>query len=309
MTHVPKSSPSLRHYRELDGVRGIAALAVFFHHVCYTSVTVLPAGGSLAAGAARVLHRASAFGNNGVDLFFVLSGFLITSLLIKDRNSPQYFKDFYWKRALRILPLYFLCLAGISLLLRHNAGYILLSLAFLANFAHNFHIAADGPFWSLAIEEQFYLIWPGFVRRMTTQRLTKWAAAIWVATIVLRLVAGFWGHFDYLLTPLRADGLAAGALLACWNQVEAQGSGLGSRTRTMAVWLAAGAALAVAGYQGLGLPDALAANLRETGVVLVAAGLVGLLIAQAGSPRVAVFRSRPLIFFGLISYAMSLVSG
>ena len=73
-----------------------------------------------------------------------------------------------------------------------------------------------GPFWTLAIEEQFYLLWPTVVRRRAIQELQRWALAIGVGTIVLRLIAAGFGHRDYYFTFFHCDGLAWGAYLACW---------------------------------------------------------------------------------------------
>ena len=107
-----------------------------------------------------------------------LSGFLITSLLIKDRESAAYYHDFYWKRALRILPVYLLCLAGVLLFVPGSARFALLALLFVANFARVFHVQPEGPFWSLAIEEQFYIFWPTLVRRRSVEAIGWWAAGI-----------------------------------------------------------------------------------------------------------------------------------
>src|SRR5580698_4778406 len=119
---APARSRHLAHIRELDGVRGIAAIMVFFHHVCFVSIN--PAGWGAPV---RFLRIISIPGNSGVDLFFALSGFLITSLLIEARSKPAYYHDFYWKRVLRILPLYILCLVGVLLFIPGTRGYVLLS--------------------------------------------------------------------------------------------------------------------------------------------------------------------------------------
>ncbi len=202
----------LRHVPELDGIRGLAALAVFFHHVCFTSVHVNaePGWPSLIAW----LYRMSAYGNRGVDLFFALSGFLITSILLQDRRSSRYYQDFYWKRALRILPLYLVCLLGVLIFL-HQYAYVALSAFFVVNFASVLHVQGFGPFWTLSIEEQFYLLWPTVVRRKTVAQVRGWALGLGVTAIGLRYVFALRGHHNYSLTFLHCDGLAFGALLAC----------------------------------------------------------------------------------------------
>ena len=208
-TVPPVGHPRRRlvHVRELDGVRGIAALVVLFHHVCYTSISPEGWGNSV-----RLLSAVSHYGAAGVDLFFVLSGFLISSLLIEDRGSPRYYHDFYWKRALRILPLYFVCLAGVLTFYPHSGTYVLASALFIANFAWLFHIDPAGPFWTLAIEEQFYLIWPTVVRRRSIEAISRWAMAIGLGAVALRLLAAYTGHHNYQFTFFRCDGLGDGCV-------------------------------------------------------------------------------------------------
>src|SRR5579862_8457813 len=144
----PETKGRLVRLGELDGLRGAAALMVFFHHVCFTSINP-----NQWEGVIRVLYSASAFGFAGVNVFFVLSGFLITKLLIEDRSAPAYYQNFYWKRALRIVPLYVICLLAVYLFIPGSAGYVLLCALFISNFAQLFHITSNGPFWTLAIEE------------------------------------------------------------------------------------------------------------------------------------------------------------
>jgi len=293
----------LHYIRELDGIRGIAALAVFFHHLCFASI-IRPQ-----PGIRLVLYNASHVGVYGVDLFFVLSGFLITTLLIEDRTRPAYYANFYWKRALRILPLYILCLIYVLLFVAHSAAYVLLSLVFLANFALIFHIAFAGPFWTLAIEEQFYLLWPTVVRRRSVIELSRWAIGIIAGAILLRTIAALFGHNNYIFTFFHCDGLAAGALLACIFEKRERTGVRGSMW-----WLGGSFILGLVLFtvpqllapQGA-VQISLVANAQQTGVTLLAAAIVGFAILQRGKPVVALFRSRILTFFGLISYAMYMV--
>ncbi len=290
----------LLHIRELDGIRGIAAILVFFHHVCYTNFNPVGWGPGV-----RFLYRFSSIGDHGVDLFFVLPGFLITSLLIKDRASPAYYRDFYWKRALRILPLYAMCLLGVALFIPHAGKEVLLSAFFVVNLAQLFNIGTTGPFWTLAIEEQFYLLWPTVVRRRSIHQLSRWAFAIGLIALVLRLGFACFGHYNYHLTFLRCDGLAAGALLACWYERRETRI---IRRESTAIALAAVAGLLCilaqipipATHRGI----AFSAGLIQTGVTLLAVSFIACVIANQGAPLLAVFRSRLLVFFGLISYAM-----
>jgi len=308
-TDVPEGTPpgkrALVHIRELDGVRGIAAMAVFFHHVCFASVTEQGWGGGI-----RFISHLSHYGSAGVDLFFVLSGFLITSLLIEDRGSSRYYHDFYWKRALRILPLYLICLLGVLAFYPHSGGYVLMSALFVANFAWLFHLDPSGPFWTLAIEEQFYLIWPTVVRRRSIEAISNCAVVIGLSAVILRLIAACWGHHNYQFTFFHCDGLAMGAWLSCrferWNR-------LGFRSPRDKVAWAAGLVLAIvlivlafhmpAGSRG----DAFNAAFFQTAVTLFAGAWIAFLLVHRGKSFLGLFRSRILTFFGLISYAMYMI--
>jgi peptidoglycan/LPS O-acetylase OafA/YrhL len=290
------------HLRELDGVRGLAALMVFFHHVCFISV---PRGHW--SGPVRLLRAISAQGSYGVDLFFVLSGFLITSLLLEARPRPAYYRDFYWKRALRILPLYLLCLLGVLLLVPGSRDFVILSAFFLANFAHVLHVHGTGPFWTLAIEEQFYLLWPTVVRRRATRELQRCALWIGAGTILLRLIAAAFGHRDYYFTFLHCDGLAWGAWLACWFSQRETRKGTARRegTAVAVVFVTAAVLIALSASHAASVRAlAFSGCLRQTAVALLAAALIALLITHAGARSLRVLRSGPLPFFGLISYAM-----
>jgi peptidoglycan/LPS O-acetylase OafA/YrhL len=293
----------LTHIRELDGVRGIAAIMVFFHHVCFTSIrsTGWPTP-------VLLLRTVSMAGSDGVDLFFVLSGFLITSLLVDARDRPAYFHDFYWKRALRILPLYLVCLLGVFLFVRGSSGYVLLCIFFISNFAQVFHVVSNGPFWTLAIEEQFYLLWPAVVRRRSVAQLRRLALAIGTAAILLRLAAAAFGHYNYYLTFLRCDGLAAGAFLGCWFLQRDPGAGQRVRENwTIALGLLLGITLIALPTPGQGRLIAFSAALDQTGTTLICASVVAFVIGHSGEPGLTFLRSPALTFFGLISYAMYMV--
>jgi peptidoglycan/LPS O-acetylase OafA/YrhL len=286
----------------LDGVRGIAAVMVFFHHLCFVDLNPTQWGPGV-----RALCTVSAAGMRGVDLFFVLSGFLITSLLIKDRASTAYYQDFYWKRALRILPLYLLCLLGVAIFVPHSSGEVLLSTFFIVNFSQIFHVETTGPFWTLAIEEQFYILWPTVVRRRSIERLGRWALGIGLSAVVLRFVFACVGHYNYHFTFLRCDGLAAGALLACWFERRADTTTLNRREST-SIAIASGLGLLCMLVRVL-MPttqrgEAFNADLYQTGVTLLSGSAIAFILVKRGSPMLAFLRSRLLLFFGLISYSM-----
>lgn len=189
----------VKRIEQLDGVRAIAIAAVFIHHTLHVKLLWM-----------------------GVDLFFILSGFLITGILInnKTQSLKQYFGHFYERRARRILPPYLLLLAITSLIFgmawaRHWYFYL-----FLMNFVIAFHVPHPQSLdvlWSLAVEEQFYLLWPLVVYFFSEQTITWAAAAIVFAAPLLRwfctpLFAYHWPI--YALTPFRMDLLAMGALIS-----------------------------------------------------------------------------------------------
>jgi len=291
-------------FPELDGMRGIAVLLVFFHHI-----TLLSGAGQWST-LQTALSAIFVFGRFGVDIFFVLSGFLITSLLIKDSDSPAYYRDFYWKRVLRVLPLYFVVLLLILIFVPHSGPYVAFAAFFLANFASIFHIYLTTPFWSLAVEEQFYLLWPTVARRRSLLSLSRIAILVAAVSFILRLLFALRGHYNFYFTYLHCDGLALGALLACRFEYRRRHH-LASTAddRPLLITLIAGlAAFVSAQLLGAHGPHvAFAANLELTGVTLFFCGLIGLLIAHTGARAVAVLRSPLLTFFGLISYAFYLV--
>lgn len=299
---VTASSRRLGHIRELDGVRGLAAIMVFFHHLCFTSIE--PAGWGAPV---RLLRTVSIAGGYGVDLFFVLSGFLITSLLIEARGHRSYYHDFYWKRALRILPLYIACLIGVAIFIPGSRDYVLLSAFFISNFAWIFHVLSNGPFWTLAIEEQFYLLWPTVVRRRSIAQLRHWALAIGLGAVLLRFIAAIFGHRNYYFTFFHCDGLAFGALLAYWYCRKRPAEGITSReiraigiTFLFGLLCVAIASLPASGERAVSF----SAAFLLTGVTLLCGSAIAFLISRTGQKRLAVLRSPLLTFFGLISYAM-----
>ena len=177
-------------------------------------------------------------GWSGVDLFFGLSGFLITGILLDDRGDRHYFRNFYVRRTLRIFPLYYGLLAVIFLMMPHlwpalfsNPGVaeIRSHQGWLWMYATNILMTMVGDmdsfrfgwlelntFWSLAVEEHFYLVWPATVYLCSRRSLVGVCAAIGVISLATRGWYFHKGNIDavYVFTPCRADALAAGALLA-----------------------------------------------------------------------------------------------
>jgi peptidoglycan/LPS O-acetylase OafA/YrhL len=213
------------HWPALDGLRGTAILAVLICH--YTALLPRP------LGLAGVLENGWA----GVDLFFVLSGFLITGILVDAKGTRHYFRNFYARRLLRIFPLYygFLAVLLLALLFSRIAHWdsdeslqqLRAAQPWLWTYMANFWIAAQKqwsewseiviPLWSLSVEEQFYLVWPLVVFCCSGRALIRICLGILIGAPLLRLVLTACGtnwFAIYTWTPTRADSLAAGALLA-----------------------------------------------------------------------------------------------
>ena len=214
----------LRHLPPLDGLRAFAALIVMMHHWFQAFTTPL--------GAAEPLRRLAMFGHTGVDLFFVLSGFLITRILLQTREEPRYFRNFYARRTLRIFPLYFGFLIFFYLVwsrLDPNPHPWPSGAPWYFSYLQNMQLTfggqdlyGPGHFWSLAIEEHFYLIWPLLIF-LVPVRGVPWLVAGAVATsVVSRMILLSKGFGVFYFTPCRLDELALGGLLA-WLEIRAGG--------------------------------------------------------------------------------------
>ncbi len=207
------------HVPELDGLRGIAVLLVILAHFgAYAPTQRIPA--------ADVLRVGFDFGWVGVDLFFVLSGFLITGILLEAKGSPNYFQSFYMRRVLRILPLYYVSVAVLFWFFRPAhvpASEQVWYWTYLANWRIAFDpdsVVALSHFWSLAIEEQFYLVWPLVVFLISESALIPVCLGLIFIPLALRNVPAFqalhavYDQLFYTLTPFRVDSLGFGALAA-----------------------------------------------------------------------------------------------
>ena len=225
----PNQSPSRFRIPELDGLRGIAILLVLIHH--YLAGHLGPEAGWIADWVTQVF----ALSWSGVDLFFVLSGFLIGGILLEERESPNYFSSFFIRRASRILPLYFAWLILYWIILWSHKLDIgsdqwLETFAPIyphwayAAFAQNFFVAGRevfGPFWlgatwSLAVEVQFYLLVPFLVRFISERKLPWVLGAIMVAVPLLRVMM-YMCHptvFVYTVLPCRVDTFVLGIFCA-----------------------------------------------------------------------------------------------
>jgi peptidoglycan/LPS O-acetylase OafA/YrhL len=222
---VPAAVSEQSYIPQLDSLRAIALGLVIITHWMGN----FPPTGSWWVDLPLISCR---IGWIGVDLFFVISGFLITGILIDTRQAPGYFRNFYARRALRIMPLYYVVLTliacaapTIAILAPLKLGHAYIGdlkwhYAFLTNISEGMGLSksrAIGVFWSLAVEEHFYLIWPLIVYQYHANLLKLCIGGI-VASCLLRIVLLFGmdanEHLIGYLTPCRIDSLLAGSLVA-----------------------------------------------------------------------------------------------
>ncbi|MGH3851598.1 MAG: acyltransferase family protein, partial [Pseudonocardiaceae bacterium] len=204
----PRSASAERHGKgfrpDVEGLRAIAVVLVLLFHAKLAGVP----GGFI-----------------GVDVFFVISGFLITGILLDTRKRERCLRDFYVRRVLRIFPIYYASLAFFTVILwtqdTVRSERMLANMPWFWTYLQNYLIAFRGwsfmlpiaHFWSLAIEEQFYMVWPLLVVRLRDSRLLVICAVAAVFSCVLRQFDVSW-PYAYMFTFTRLEGLMLGAALA-----------------------------------------------------------------------------------------------
>jgi peptidoglycan/LPS O-acetylase OafA/YrhL len=302
----------------LDGVRGLAVMMVLMFHFVGQ---MLPTN-----WIERAILGVTKYGLLGVDLFFVLSGFLITGILYEARSKPHYFRNFYMRRLLRIFPLYYGALALIffvapliPLLRGPTLDHLLERQAWAWLYGVNVYLAGHeewsfsylNHFWSLSVEEHFYLFWPVvvFLLARRPRALIAVSLAISVGAMVARLIGILMGLSWWataVLTPFKLDGLAMGAFLAVMAR---QPGGLDWLVRSLPRVATVVSGLLAVTYiwtvlvsrQGLELVGAVRAALFQ---IMLACLLVWALIAPTQSATSRFFRSRSMVFLGTYSYGL-----
>jgi peptidoglycan/LPS O-acetylase OafA/YrhL len=315
------ASPGVFDFRQrmpaLDGLRGLAILSVFLYHYAGGTGTDHHSTGLLL----RAMYGVTQFGWAGVDLFFVLSGFLITGILFDTQNDPAYYGKFYARRSLRIFPIYYLFLAimtGIGVAIgvhwRAGDGWFLLYAGFPAALVKPEIIPQSAyiritHLWSLCMEEQFYLVWPWLIAKLAAPKRILWmCVALMCGALTLRILV--WGAgwlsagWAYTFLPFRMDSLALGAALAILIR--------GKHTDTLAK-----AAPYVLGVASAGLVAVFAASrttdhegrwidtIGFTTIAFASAGLLVLVVLRRGAVY-KLFSTQALRTVGKYSYGLYL---
>ncbi len=278
----------MRRIAELDGLRGIAAVLIVAYHL-FTDY--LP--GCWAA----------------VDVFFVLSGFLITGIVLQHGRSARFLLAFYLRRGLRIWPVYYLVIAILVLCGLSNKGALPYFLTYTQYLP--WYWGSEMPTWklmqhtwTLALEEQFYLIWPALVL-LAGRRISGILAVGLAAAAALARVAGI----NWWLLAGRCDGFALGGLLAVLLADPIAETGR-KRSMNWAIGLGAIAMLLVAIMAATGrlfdVGGPITMGVRTTVASLGSFTLVTVLFCHSGHRLFAFLRSRPLVYLGTISYGIYL---
>ena len=303
------TAPSSR-FAQLDGLRGLAILLVVFYHFTPSKGIPVP------------LQFALQVGWVGVDLFFVLSGFLITGILLEEVKTPGYYGRFVARRSFRIFPLYYVSLLLIGFVVYQPGikwGEFLQAYGgwWFLTYLGNFYVVklnswpALGyliPLWSLQVEEQFYVTYPFLVGKLREKTLVRALVAMVVLALVFRvaftiavpdLLVG-----PYVLMPCRMDSLAMGGLIAV------MGLDRKAWTSTVAKLAYAACGLAFLGIWWVAQGTPWPATMRTIGYSLIDIAFAGLLLVllDSRSTRLRdVFSNRPLVAIGRISYGMYLL--
>jgi len=317
-------------YPAIDGLRAVAFFMVFFVHY-----------GTMASNAEFLQ-----WGWTGVDLFFVISGFLITGILYDSLHRTDYFRGFYIRRALRIFPIFYafwvLMLVLTPVLHIQWTRYNLAGAAYLGNFfmpgarlgLHpdglgvaylSFHVRGhlnfiDGQhLWSLCIEEQFYLVWPAILWLVRTRQKILRLCLIVIVVIPLLRVLYFHLHpamlgagYLYVSTWSRVDTLMVGAALALWLRGSAPSPRTLQRLAVITLFAAPLLLAVLYSYEGVHLAgtsyDPIVDTVGFTLIALASAGLL-LLCLDLRSPLTRMLQTRWLVSLGRISYGLYFVQG
>ncbi len=297
------------HIPALDGVRGIAILLVTFFRFGRDAATQM--------GVDSRLEPFLRIGERGVDLFFVLSGFLITGILLDAVGRQHFFLNFYWRRTLRIFPLYYAAILLCLFVIPHWAadsakfdlayGQQFYLWTYLANLkmslVNEWCFGAMDHFWSLAVEEHFYLLWPFVVYFLRPTTLFRYCLALAFISFSLRTTCLVWTEQRVaadVFSFFRMEGLCLGSALAAWIRHSHSSSIASARSRGF--WCLIGTCfltitLAVSGKSVFAIGHTL-------GAIVWALALMLLVTSSPSSIVARLVSVSALRHFGKYSYAM-----
>jgi peptidoglycan/LPS O-acetylase OafA/YrhL len=289
--------------KELDSIRGLAALTIMVHHLWLGDVAKL---------------------GLAVNWFFLISGYLITSIILKNPINETFLLAFYVRRSLRIWPIYYLTLLFLVAInpflpTPGNLADLPYYLTYTQEVPH-YWSASEPTFphsfrhtWTLAIEEQFYLLWPALLFLVGRRGIPLLAAILVTAAVVARALS-----VNYFVLLTQCDGLALGGLLAYMVRA-ADRSSIGSAPRPRPAWhRGAGGVVplvlagCLAGIYALRsfwpdlVPPPLGKSLLYLITNLLFLVMTSAVVHSAGSPRLAWLRNRALVYLGTISYGLYL---
>lgn len=303
-----RMSKSLR-VPQLDGIRGLAIFMVLGWH-CFAIPLLLSSSPIL-----RNLGKIGTLFWSGVDLFFVLSGFLIGGILMDAKDSNRYFSTFYIRRAFRILPIYLICCAVYPLF---RSNWQAMPWYVYATFTENIWLRNHASrvwlmhAWSLAVEEQFYLTLPVLIWLLPRKHIWKFACFAILASFLFRsfLYLRFypdWVLAAYMFLPCRADSLLFGVLAAALVRIPAALLYLQSHTRNLVeAAIVTGAPVAVFSIKAVGPMSTVMATIGYSMIAACYCCVLLLAVTSAGVVK-RFFLKAWLRWLGSISYALYLI--
>jgi len=306
---APSPDQSLRYMPGLDVLRGLAILMVLLHHGIGSDR--IPWSTS-PFRIIQLVPNALQYGFWGVHLFFILSGFLITGILLDTKHDPDYFRNFYLRRVLRIVPAYLLMIALLKITGTIGWRFTLASLLYFSNMPAIFHASPEyGSLWSLSVEEQFYLIWPFAVLKLSRRALVRASIAVIILTPFLRLALLLHApnalRDIYFKTWVVCDFFSAGALIAICLRTP----GIRPRLLRASFILMGIGATALALFQSLPIVwdpahDNFKRSFQPEPYLILFSGMTLFAVLRPGLAKVK-FIAPFLIFLGFISYGLYLV--
>jgi len=299
--------PKAHRLLELDGLRAFAIFPVILYH-CY------PDHG--------LLRMIGPWGWAGVDLFFVLSGYLITGILLKTVHKPNYYKNFFARRTIRIFPLYYLCLAVFMIATKLTGPAAWKSMQewggwpWFVFFVGNVRIGWVNmwppifsvlPLWSLQVEEQFYILYPLIVSKLSTRSLRRLLIGVVFAATLLRMyLAAFVPGStlaSYVLMPCRMDALALGGLVALLHRSKSK---ISASPFVVSFAVALGVVILL-GSVPFAASSAIAGTIQHSLIEVTFAALLAAIILAPNAKLVALLRLQPLVYSGRIAYGLYLL--